>query len=40
MERNFVQELNADAPMLVTELGIVILVKAEQFVNVLAAMLV
>ena len=39
-ERNFVQLLNALAPILVTELGIVILVKAEQFVNVLASMLV
>jgi hypothetical protein len=32
--------LNALAPILVTELGIVILVKAEQFENALASMLV
>jgi hypothetical protein len=32
--------LNALSPILVTELGIVILVKAEQFANVLASMLV
>lgn len=35
-----VQVLNALAPILVTELGIVILVKAAQFTNVLASMLV
>jgi hypothetical protein len=39
-ERNLVQVLNALAPILVTELGIVILVKAAQFANVLASMLV
>ena len=39
-ERNLVPPLNALAPILVTELGIVILVKALQFVNVLASMLV
>jgi hypothetical protein len=40
-ERNLVAPLlNALAPILVTELGIVILVKAEQFANALASMLV